>query len=114
MDSDDHNLTLPNPVKESNEELHNVIPGMNTANSVKEEKPQTAPKNIDSDKSINKVLESDLMANDDDLIEKEWVIKAERLAKDYRNDPYNQAKQLNSLKAEYVKKRYNKIVATDD
>ena len=49
-----------------------------------------------------------LIADDVDLIEKEWVVKAKQIVEQTKNDPYTQNKQMNAVKAEYLKKRYNK------
>jgi hypothetical protein len=52
----------------------------------------------------------DNTADDGDLIEKEWVLRAKQVIQEHMNDPYEQAKQLNVVKADYMKKRYNKTV----
>lgn len=49
-------------------------------------------------------------ADDGDLIEKEWVHKAKRIVEQTRQDPYKQTKELHKFRAEYMKKRYNKII----
>lgn len=55
------------------------------------------------------------MADDTDLIEKEWVLKAKEIVARTRHDPYQQNKQVESFKADYMKKRYNKdIKLTED
>ncbi len=51
-----------------------------------------------------------LMADDADLIEKEWVNKAKAIVDNTRNDPHLQNKQINLVKADYIKKRYNKDI----
>lgn len=50
----------------------------------------------------------DLAADDADLIEKEWVSRAKTIVEQTKNDPHLQNKQMNKMKAEYIKKRYNK------
>lgn len=50
------------------------------------------------------------IADDTDLIEKEWVIKAKQIVEQTKADPYLQSRELNKIKAEYIKKRYNKDV----
>jgi hypothetical protein len=50
------------------------------------------------------------VADDADLIEKEWVNKAKSIVEKTREDPYNQNKELNKFKADYMQKRYNKII----
>lgn len=51
-------------------------------------------------------------AADGDVIEKEWVEKAKKLVATTRTDPYQQVREINQLKAEYLKKRYNKDIKT--
>ncbi len=50
------------------------------------------------------------VAEDIDLIEKAWVEKAKAIVKSTHGDPYSQNKELNKVKAEYIKKRYDKDV----
>lgn len=49
-----------------------------------------------------------LIADDADLIEKEWVTKAKAIVTQTRNDPHLQNREINKVKADYLKKRYNK------
>ncbi len=49
-----------------------------------------------------------LIADDVDLIEKEWVEKAKQIVNQTKDDPHTQNKELNNFKAGYIKKRYNK------
>ena len=55
------------------------------------------------------------IADDTDLIEKEWVVKAKHIVEQTAQDPYLQNKEMSKIKADYLKKRYNKDlkVATD-
>lgn len=53
------------------------------------------------------------IADDADLIEKEWVEKAKQLVDQTKNDPYKQNKEINKFKAVYIKKRYNKDIQLD-
>jgi hypothetical protein len=50
------------------------------------------------------------IADDGDVIEKEWVEKAKQIVARTRQDPYNQTKELHKFKAEYMQKRYNKTI----
>lgn len=52
------------------------------------------------------------IADDSDLIEKEWVIKAKQIVEQTKNDPYLRNQEINKIKADYIKKRYNKDVRT--
>lgn len=51
-----------------------------------------------------------LIADDNDLIEKEWVEKAKELVEQTKNDPHKQNEEINKFKASYIKKRYNKDI----
>lgn len=50
------------------------------------------------------------VAEDIDLIEKAWVEKAKAIVKSTHGDPFSQNKELNKVKADYIKKRYDKDV----
>ena len=51
-----------------------------------------------------------LSAEDADLIEKTWVEKAKQIVSETRGDPFSQNKEINKVKADYIKKRYNKDI----
>lgn len=51
-----------------------------------------------------------LMAEDTDLIEKEWVEKAKEIVERTRHDPYLQNREITKMKADYMRKRYNKDI----
>ncbi len=51
-----------------------------------------------------------LSAADVDLIEKEWVQKAKDIVSATHGDPFAQNKEINKIKADYIKKRYNKDI----
>lgn len=51
-------------------------------------------------------------AADSDLIEKEWVIKAKEIVEHTAEDPFRQQEELSKMKADYMKKRYNKDVGS--
>lgn len=52
------------------------------------------------------------IADDTDLIEKEWVEKAKEIVEKTRDNPYLQNKAINEIKTDYIKKRYNKDIST--
>ena len=52
--------------------------------------------------------DSHVIAEDNDVIEKEWVDRAKKIISLTSNDPYVEAKEMNKLKATYMKKRFNK------
>lgn len=49
-----------------------------------------------------------LVANDDDLIEKEWVDKAKKIVVQTKDDPYKREQEVGKLQADYLRKRYGK------
>ncbi len=51
-----------------------------------------------------------LSAEDADLIEKEWVLKAKEIVARTHGDPFVQNNEINKIKADYIKKRYNKDI----
>lgn len=52
------------------------------------------------------------IADDTDLIEKEWVVKAKHIVEQTKNDPHLRNQEINKIKADYIKKRYNKDIRT--
>lgn len=62
--------------------------------------------------TINQISQDDnpVIADDIDVIEKEWVNKAKEVVKNTSLDPFEQEKQVSKLQADYLKKRYNKDV----
>jgi hypothetical protein len=49
-----------------------------------------------------------LVANDDDLIEREWVDKAKKIISQTKDDPYRRELEVGKLQADYLLKRYGK------
>ena len=54
------------------------------------------------------------IADDTDLIEKEWVDRAKQIVEHTRHDPHQQNREMNLMKADYLKKRYNKDIKLDE
>ena len=54
------------------------------------------------------------LADDGDLIEKEWVSQVKRIVAATANDPYELNVQFTRLKAEYMQKRYGKRIKLED
>jgi len=48
------------------------------------------------------------VANDDDLIEKEWVDKAKKVLAETKDDPYLREEEVSRLQADYLLKRYGR------
>ena len=53
-------------------------------------------------------MSSPSTASDSDLIEKEWVEAAKTIMRVNAADPFTQNNAMNLLRADYMKKRYNK------
>lgn len=49
-------------------------------------------------------------ANDEEVIEKEWVDRAKHIVQQTKTDPYKQEQEVSKLQADYLKKRYGKEV----
>jgi len=54
------------------------------------------------------------VADDLDLIEKEWVDKAKDIVARTHDDPYKQNNEMTRFKADYMKKRYGKDIKVGD
>lgn len=54
------------------------------------------------------------IAEDADLIEDEWVDKAKEIVERTSQDPHQQNKEMNLVKADYLKKRYNKDIKVSE
>lgn len=50
------------------------------------------------------------MADDNDLIEKEWVEKAKQIVERTKDDPHAQNNEISQYKAEYIKRRFNREI----
>lgn len=53
-------------------------------------------------------------AQDSDHIEREWVDKVKNVIAHTQDDPYLQKDQMSKVKAEYIQKRFNKTIKTDE
>lgn len=69
--------------------------------------PQSTSQTDDSNTTNPASLQ---IADEKDLIEKEWVNKAKAIVERTRNDPYKQSEDLTLLKADYMKKQFNKTI----
>jgi hypothetical protein len=54
-----------------------------------------------------------LPANDADLIEKAWVIKAKQIVEQTKNNPYEQSNEIKKIRGEYQNKRFNTKLKID-
>jgi hypothetical protein len=51
---------------------------------------------------------------DTDHIEREWIDKVKNVVARTQDDPYLQKDQMSKIKAEYIQKRFNKTIKTDE
>lgn len=54
------------------------------------------------------------VATDTDHIEREWVDKVKTIVARTQDDPHLQKEQMSRIKAEYIQKRFNKTIKTDE
>jgi hypothetical protein len=54
------------------------------------------------------------IAADTDNIEREWVDKVKNIIAHTQDDPHLQKEQMSRIKAEYIQKRFNKTIKTDE
>lgn len=70
--------------------------------------PPVAPPVANDGMVTQPVTNSPTVANDDDLIEKEWVDKAKRVLAETRDDPYRREQEVTRLQEDYLMKRYGR------
>jgi hypothetical protein len=51
-----------------------------------------------------------MMADDNDLIEKEWVDSVKNVVEKTRTNPFEQSQEISRLRTEYLQKRYGKTM----
>lgn len=112
----DASLSLP-PIQQNANQ--GTEPSQTISSNVPSAPPQPAPSStLTADAANLSAAGSDsvttetttLVAEDVDLIEKEWVERAKEIVHKTKDNPYLQNRALTQLKVDYVKKRYNKDV----
>ena len=87
------------------------------SNDLNDDSSQPDPGSIDINTSVPAAMDNVSVpseAADSDLIEKEWVERAKQIVDHTKNDPHEQQKALSRMKADYMKKRYNKDIKVSD
>ena len=87
-----------------------VAPKAVSASATTPTQPQQSTKSDDQTLTPSSMM----TAEDSDLIEKQWVQKAKAIVAKTQDDPYLQKKEMSKVKADYIQKRFKKIVKTDD
>ncbi|MEK9196413.1 MAG: hypothetical protein AAB914_03535 [Patescibacteria group bacterium] len=62
----------------------------------------------------NPAPQADTTAADVDIIEKAWIDKAKHIVDKTSSDPFEQQKMISEVKADYIKKRFNKDIKIND
>ncbi len=70
--------------------------------------PVSEPSNVDNNTTEASLSSAPLVANDDDLIEKEWVDRAKKIVSDTQNDPHRRENEVSKLQIDYIKKRFGR------
>lgn len=73
----------------------------------------SAPATDDDDKVVQAepvTGDTPAIADDVDVLEREWVDKAKAIVEKTKDDPHVQNKEVSVLKADYMKKRYGKDI----
>lgn len=100
--------SLPRPIDPTTMQQQ----GLPAATSAQPHIPQApAPQNLVAEGK--KSTHSPDIAEDVDLIEKEWVEKAKHIVASTKENPREQNVEIAKLKADYMKQRYNKEVEVD-
>ncbi|HSW85801.1 MAG TPA: hypothetical protein VLF79_04335 [Candidatus Saccharimonadales bacterium] len=131
MESENNNIIpseLPQPVP-NQEQVHEKVvttpetkPSVNTAAPILPVVNQSQSQPINPTQSTAPVAAAplsnsqtdDLIADDADLIEKEWVDKAKAIVAQTKDDPHLQNQEITKVKTDYLKKRYNKDIKLVD
>jgi len=131
MESESNNTIpseLPQPVVAEGQTPEKVVatpeakPSMNTAAPALPVSDQSQAQPIDLAQPPVPALAAptsasqtnNLIADDSDLIEKEWVDKAKAIVAQTKDDPHLQNQEITKVKTDYLKKRYNKDIKLSD
>lgn len=99
----------PNPINPG------VTPQPPTTQPLQQTQPvQNQQQVVSQSDSSSTQLATPLIADDVDVIEKEWVDKAKQIVDRTKEDPYLQEKEVSKLQADYLAKRYNKKIKRTD
>lgn len=74
--------------------------------------PADQPTQQSDDNTATSSSGSPVIADDSDVIEKEWVDKAKDIVARTQGDPHAKSNQLTFLKKDYMQKRYGKMIKT--
>lgn len=112
MDPNNQPVSLPQGGSQDNPAKNQPSAG-DSAPVVQDSGLPIPPTNI-SETATYKEIPLPEEAEDTDLIEKEWVLRAKQIVDHTREDPHEQQRALSQMKADYMKKRYNKDIKLAD
>jgi len=95
--------TEPNKVNIANQPISSAVPS-----PASEQSNVKSPVSLDEPSS--QTVTAPAIADDVDLIEKEWVKKISQIVLKTKGNPYERAMQLTILKQDYLQKRYSKTI----
>lgn len=73
-----------------------------------------APPQSSDPMTASAATDDSLLADDVDVIEKEWVDKAKKIVTATKDNPHQQEKEVSKLQADYLMKRYGKQIKLTD
>mgnify|MGYP000423240426 CR=1 FL=1 len=101
--------STPNTTGERSQELAGTPPAIAPPPaSPSQQVVPSAPPAVSAPVAQVVASDSPQIADDVDVIEKEWVDKAKKIVSATKSDPHQQEKEVNKLQADYLMKRYNK------
>ncbi len=115
--SDDQAVEHQRPASQESAAGKQATPAAIQALPVIPDLPVAAPVVIPQDDVVAPVSSpttAKLSAADADKIEKQWVDKAKTIVAQTKSDPYKRKNEMSKIKADYIGKRYNKAIKTDD
>jgi hypothetical protein len=99
----------PYKTQSDDEENQPQIGGSNNGSTPIIAQPGAVVQNSQSGQQSVRIAIPDEAA-DTDLIEKEWVERAKQVVEHTAGNPYEQQRAISQMKADYMKKRYNKDI----
>ena len=76
--------------------------------------PAAPPADDQAQKLPVSPVTADLKADDGDLIEKQWIERTRLIVDKTHDDPHRQKNEMSKVKADYIQKRFNKTIKTDE
>jgi hypothetical protein len=93
----------------------NIVQGAGVAATSQVDNTGVVNQETDNKKLVVGVSgDSPVMADDSELIEDEWVAIIKRILIENRDDPYLLSRAMTILRADYLKKRYQKDIKIPD